>query len=381
MRILYYSPSSYGGIADYAHAQANALTKMGIEVDFLCSPNYPTDKEHNYNLLTQLKELNPDKPLTMKIARVWRYIRITLANYRTLSITIKRGSYKHVLMSSYAEYLAPLWAGQLRQLAKQGVVFGAIVHDPVRDFVLGPDWWHRWSVSKGYAYLKHAFVHEPIALDTGLQTEQITTTVIPMPPIVFPEPKRSKRSIRQELDIPEQAKVVLSFGHIRDGKNLDLIIRAMVHLSEVYLIVAGKEQSSGQKPAGFYQSIAESLNVADRCRWKIGFVSEAAAADLFTAADVVALTYSRVFRSASGVLAVAANYRKQCLASGGEGSLKTTVTKYVLGTWVEPDSWEAICAGLKQQLYTPPKSRWDDYYTDHSWLMNAKKVVSALKST
>ncbi|MEL7355046.1 MAG: glycosyltransferase family 4 protein [Cyanobacteria bacterium J06560_6] len=381
MKLLYYSPSSYGGLADYAHEQANALVEVGVEVDLLCMPNYPTDKGHQYTLVAQLKELDPDKPIKTKTGRVWRYINTTLTNYRTLSATIKRGAYKYVLMGSYAEYLSPLWARQLCHLAGRGVVFGAVVHDPVRDFVLGPAWWHRWSVSRGYAYLSNAFVHEHIALDTGTATKNLTTTVIPHGLYRFPHARRSASLVRQDLNIPQQAKVILSFGHIRDGKNLDLILHAMVKLPQVYLIVAGKEQSSGQRPASFYQRLAESLDVANRCRWEVGFVSEEVAADLFTASDIVALTYSRIFRSASGVLGVAANYQKQCIASGGEGALKETVKKYGLGTWVEPDSYEAIHTGLKQQLYKPPQPHWNDYYADNSWLMNAQKVVNALKST
>lgn len=383
MRILYYCPSSYGGLADYAHEQANAFAEMGIEVDFLCAPDYSINRACKYNLLTQLEKLEAkqSKSKGTRAGRIWRYVQITLKNYRMLGSTVEKGTYRYVLMGAYAEYLAPLWASQLRHLADQGVVFGAIIHDPVRDFVLGPTWWHRWSVAQGYAYLKHAFVHEPIALDTGQTHEQLITTVIPHGLYQFPSAQRSDLSVRRELNIPKQAKVVLSFGHIRDGKNLDLIIRAIAHLPNIYLVVAGKEQSSGQRPASYYQELAASLNVADRCRWQVGFISEETVADLFTATDVVALTYSQSFRSASGVLSVAANYQTQCLASGGEGSLKTTVAKYGLGTWVEPDSWEAIKDGLEQQLYHPHSARWKEYYTENSWLANAQIVVEALRTS
>ena len=38
MRLLYYSPASYGGLADYAHEQANAIASLGVEVTLLCTP-------------------------------------------------------------------------------------------------------------------------------------------------------------------------------------------------------------------------------------------------------------------------------------------------------------------------------------------------------
>ena len=381
MKLLYYSPSSYGGLADYAHEQANALAEIGVDVHFLCTPEYPAHKASKYRRMAELEEVNLDTTAAHKIARARQYLRVTLNNYRSLANTIRRGSYQYVLLSAYAEYFAPLWAGQFRRLAKQGVTFGAVVHDPVRDFVLGPIWWHKWSVAQGYSFLRNVFVHEQVAIDYGTRADCIRTTVISHGVYNFLDAQRSRLSVRKALNVPEQAKVMLSFGHIRDGKNLDLIIRAMVELPDVYLVVAGKEQSSGQRAAEYYQALAERLNVAERCRWQIGFISKSLAADLLSASDVVALTYSRDFRSASGVLTVAANYQKQCIASGGEGSLKTLVTKYHLGTWVEPDSWEAIQEGIKQHFLHPPSSLWREFYAENSWLANAQQVAKFLEAS
>lgn len=58
------------------------------------------------------------------------------------SVIVREG-FRRVLMASYIEYLAPIWAPRLRNLSRSGIVFGAIVHDPVRDYVVGPSWWHR----------------------------------------------------------------------------------------------------------------------------------------------------------------------------------------------------------------------------------------------
>ena len=48
-----------------------------------------------------------------------------------------------VLLSSYSEYLAPFWVLPHWILAKCfGVTYVANLHDPVRDYVVGPQWWH-----------------------------------------------------------------------------------------------------------------------------------------------------------------------------------------------------------------------------------------------
>lgn len=380
MKILYYSPSSYGGIADYAHEQANALSELGIEVDFLCTPDYPTHRATKYNRLAQLEELRPKNITSVKLVRAWRYLYIILANYWTLAAAIKKGSYQYVLLGSYAEYFAPLWAGQFRKLAKQGVTFGAVVHDPVRDFVLGSFWWHRWSVSQAYSFLREAFVHEPIDLDTGIQNHKIRTTVVPFGMYHFPESSQSRLEVRQHYKIPDNASLMLAFGHIRDGKNLDILIHAMKEIPGLYLLIAGKEQSSDQKPASFYQELATQLGLAERCRWRIGFLPETEVADLFNAADIAVMTYSKDFRSASSVLSVATNYKKICLVSSGESSLKSTVNKYSLGVWVAPDSCSSIRRGLEQLLERPPIPRWDDYFKNESWQKNAQFVINSLET-
>jgi glycosyltransferase involved in cell wall biosynthesis len=181
--------------------------------------------------------------------------------------------------------------------------------------------------------------------------------------------------MRTHLNLPLDAKVMLAFGHIRDNKNLDLVIRAMVNFPDLYLIVAGKEQSSSQRSADFYQDLAKTLGVADRCCWEVRFISETEIGNFFEAVDVTLFTYSNTFRSASSALNAAANYRKPCIASAGEGSMRSVVQKYQLGIWVAPDDVDAIVNGIKQWLENPPKPQWESYLDENSWALNAKLLL------
>lgn len=375
MSLLYYSPNASGGLADYAHAQANALADAGAEVVLLGSENFRTGRGEKYSVVPALREANGGASIVRKL----RYAQTLAANAKTLARVIREQKFSHVLFGSYFEYLAPLWAGPLRRLADSGVVFGAVVHDPVRDFVLGPRWWHRWSVACGYSFLREAFVHESIELDTARPMRRLRTTAVPHGVFEFPTPTETRDAARARLDLPRDAKVMLAFGHIRDGKNLDLVLQAMRRFPGVYLLVAGAAQSSGQKPPSFYQKLARELGVADRCRWKIGYVSEGETGNLFTAADVALLTYSRAFRSASGVLNAAIFFQTPCLASGGEGNLRSMVQKYDLGIWVNPDDIEALTHGIGRWLELPPVPRWADYAAANSWQRNAEIVMRQMK--
>jgi glycosyltransferase involved in cell wall biosynthesis len=248
----------------------------------------------------------------------------------------------------------------------------------VRDFVLGPFWWHRWSVACGYSFLKEAFVHEAIKLDTVRPMPQLRTTVIPQGIYHFPDRTQSREETRVSLNLPLDAKVMLAFGHIRDNKNLDLVIRAMVNFPDLYLLVAGKEQSSNQHPAAFYQDLAKTLGVAERCRWEVRFIADTEIGNFFEATDITLLTYSNTFRSASSALNTAANYRQPCIASAGEGSLRSVVQNYELGIWVDPDDVDAIVTGIKTWLENPLTPQWERYFEENSWALNANLVSQCL---
>jgi len=370
MRLLYYSPHPVGGLADYAHAQANALVEQGAQVTMLCSSGYPARERANYQVVERLTRSRGPKRM-----RAAEFIRVVLSNVSTLENYIRKENFSRVLFGSYSEYLAPLWSGKLRRLAARGVVFGAIIHDPVRDFVLGPKWWHNWSIACGYSFLREAFVHEAVKLDTGRPMPQLRTTVIPHGTYNFAAPNENREEIRRRLQLPENARVMLSFGHIRDGKNLDLVLHAMKQVGDIHLVVAGRPQSSRQKQPHFYQRLATDLGVADRCHWIIDFIPEGEVGNLFVASDIVLLAYGHGFRSASGVLNAAVFFRKPCLASGGSGNLRTMIQKYGLGTWIEPDNIDSLITGMRKAMYEPPSPRWNAYEGANSWEANAAIVI------
>ncbi|MEB3189379.1 MAG: glycosyltransferase [Snowella sp.] len=372
-KLLYFCPSWSGGIADYAHEQAQALGKKGIEVTFLTSPLFQKEKSDYYQTRPILTSANAFQSPIAVFRKTVLGLNI-LQNYYVLADIIRREKFQYVLLATYAEYLAPLWSFPLGQLAKQGVTFGAVVHDPVRGHVVGPLWWHRWSIACGYSFLREAFVHEAIKLDTEKPMPGLRTTIIPIGSYRFPKPQNSRETIRENLKVPNNSKIFLSFGQIRDNKNLDLAMKAIAEFPDIYLVVSGKVSTPTQRPVAYYQNLADRLGIAERCRWLINFISEKEVADLFNACDLILLTYSAKFRSASSVLNLAVNYQRPCLASAGEGNLKSVVQRYNLGVFVEPDNWQAIRDGIEQWLHSSGQPQWQQYEMDNSWEKNAEIV-------
>lgn len=376
-RLLYYAPATYGGLLIYAQEQADALAGLGIEVDVLCPPGFKKRPGDRYNIKPLLE--NPKTGTEgNKLLQIFRFYRKLTRNLGILRREIKRGGYRHVFFVSYAEYFAPLWAGAFRRLARNGVNFGSMVQEPERNFRVGPAWWHRWSVASAYSFLGSVFVHEDMPLDTGRPIPGLKVGVVPMAPHAYPDPSETREEVRRRLGIPQDAVVLMSFGHIRDNKNLDYSVLALKEVPQARLLVAGSRSASSQKPESFYVELAGSTGVADRCTWFLDYVSEEDAANYFEASDLVMLTYGSSFRSASGVLNVAARYRKPCIASAGEGSLKAVVTRYKLGIWVEPDDPAAVARGVREWIERRHAPLWDEYIRDNSWQRNAEVVARTM---
>ncbi len=373
MKILYHSPNHQGGLCEYALRQARALLDIeGVFLLWQAPGNLPAPQGAIVLPALPAPDLSPHRPRWRRAAD---FLSWSLATQGALAHAIAEHRPDAVMLPGWSEYFSPLWAWRLRRWQHRGVRFGAIIHDPVRDFKRGGQALHRFSLHQAYSFLDVAFVHEPINLDTaGFPSPKIT--VIPHGPFKVPDGKTACASLREDLGIPKTARVLLAFGHIRDGKCLDAVLEALVACPDCHLIVAGREQSGGQKPASTYQAQAQRLGITNRCHWFIHFIPNDDVWKYFRASDLLLLLYSHNFHSMSGVLNVNAQFRLPVLASAGSGPLLNAIRAYDLGPIIsEPTPANiAHALNLNHQL----DARWDDYLKDHSWEQNAERVVCAL---
>jgi len=285
-----------------------------------------------------------------------------------------------VLIACYSEYFAPLWAPIYRRLSRRGIPVGTIAHDPIRDFVLGPLWWHRWSVREGYSFVRDVFAHDDTPVDFGgPKPEGMRVHRIPLGPFEVAPPQIGRERMREALGFRSTDRVFLSFGQIRDGKNLDRFLRAMADFpGEVKLLVAGSSGGASQRRPTYYQELACELGLADRCTWDLRYIPDEETGDLFAAADFLVMTYSANFRSASGVMNAAVSARKPILASSGPGPFRTAMREYGLGVFVEPDDDAAILKGALHLLAVGADgAEWERYERENSWEENARRVKNA----
>jgi glycosyltransferase involved in cell wall biosynthesis len=368
--ILIHCPQGHGGLAEHTHYQARALHELGVPVRVLASRDFLEGRATPY-IVDRVLPAAPSGERGLR-RRILHAAWLSTIPWR-LAWRIVRLRPKSVLLASYSEYLSPLWIWPHRILRRAlGIRYGANLHDPVRDFRLGPGWWHRLSVRLAFAGLDYVIVHET-PLPPGLVPARVQVHEAPVGLYDLSRPAAGRAKQSRSAG----GKVLLCFGHIRDNKNIDLLIRALAGFPEVQLVVAGPPAAAGQRPEVFYRDLAQRSRVGERFRLVAQFIADEDVADYFREADWVAVTYSASFRSQSGVLNIAARARKLVLASSGPGPLKSVVQRFGLGVFVEPDSVDAIVRGLRGLMDHPPAPDWEGYERYASWEANARTVMAA----
>ena len=387
MRILLHSLSSSGGLAEHTHYQARTFWAMGLDVEVLCPSDflqgrkldYPTRRIYRpFEKRKRANGISTDLPRVL--ANIWNLL---VVQWR-LAFAVAARRPDVVLLDSYMEYLSPLWIWPHLLLSKiLGITYIANLHDPVRDLVVGPRFWHHISVRLSFLPLDFCVVHQHFpdrrSIPSGVQLIEAPVGVYDLQ-----ETDIDPKEVRREWGVKDDKVVFLSFGFIRDNKNVDLLIRALSRNPDAVLVVMGSAQSSKNKPLQFYRDLASQVGVADRVIFREEFVPDEALRGYFSAADVIAITYDGSFHSQSGVLNIAARARRPVLASSGESPLRSSVEKFCLGVFVEPDSEAAVAAGmgtLCRQLRAGDcgsEPDWDGYEQHASWERNAEVIFEAI---
>jgi glycosyltransferase involved in cell wall biosynthesis len=373
--LLIFSPSVGGGLAEYVFHQAEALENAGAKVTCLISPSFLKGRASTFERIICLGDPPSEEKsrLFKKLKMAWHLV----ANQMTLACQVWRRRPDLVLLDSYIEYLSPLWVWPHWILAKfWRIRYAANLHDPVRSYAIGPAWWHKLSVRLAYWPLDFVLVHDKLQNPSAVPA-RVRVVQVPHGLYEIRGTPPDRESVRDGWGVRAGQKVFLAFGFVRDGKNLDLAIRALVHVPEAFLVMAGSVASAKDKPFAFYRELADTLGVADRCRFFEGFVTDNDTGKFFCGTDFVLLTYASSFHSQSGVLNIAAGAHKPVLASASPSPLIESVRRFQLGIAVAPDSLTAIVEGLRQLLLTPIQPRWQDYEAKAAWADNARGVLQA----
>jgi glycosyltransferase involved in cell wall biosynthesis len=137
-------------------------------------------------------------------------------------------------------------------------------------------------------------------------------------------------------------RTLLFFGHVRRYKGLDVLLRAMplvLRREECRLVVAGEFYD----PIERYEAIVREAGIDRHVEIHPRYVSNAEAARLVAAADVLVLPYTTATQSA--VLRVAAENALPAIASRA-GALAESIEHDVTGLLVPPGDPDALAAAV-----------------------------------
>lgn len=188
----------------------------------------------------------------------------------------------------------------------------------------------------------------------------------------------SKAEARKHLGLPENEKIILFFGFIRQYKGLDLLLEAMAEMknsksqtlnqpageSIPKLLVAG-EFYEDSKP---YFDQIEKLGIKDNLLLRTDFIPDSEVKYFLSAADAVIQPYRNATQS--GVTPLAYHFEKPMVVTN-VGGLPSLVPHEKVGLVVEPNP-QAIADGILRFYQLG-----EDYFIPH--LRNEKQKYSWTK--
>jgi len=185
--------------------------------------------------------------------------------------------------------------------------------------------------------------------------------------------KIDKREARDKLGIPQDKKVLLYFGFVREYKGLDILLNTMPLLSEdYYLLAAGEVYGSDRK----YREIFENSPSKDRINLQLRYIADHEVPLFFSASDVNILPYRSATQS--GILAIAFHFDLPVIVTD-VGSLGETVEKENTGLVAEKAEPEVLMQRIEKYFtdYSPEifVDAIQDYKKKNSWKSLADAVV------
>lgn len=203
---------------------------------------------------------------------------------------------------------------------------------------------------------------------------------------MYPPAARSREVGREDLEIPADRTVAISYGLVRPYKGVENVLQALrcPGCENVVLLICGREAGypdpdpPGSDPLWRMRALARQLGVENRVRFVPGVLSLQSTSDLMAASDVVMLPYTKSY--GSGVLLLALTFGKYLVVTP-TGGTREYVTGYPFATVIgSPDPGEIARAlrGVENALGEPRTCRADTVQL--SWSTITRQILSGLQA-
>ncbi len=371
IRVSFYNFFHAGGIGRYTNDLLGTLARYpDLDIELMCTPQFKWQDIDGVSVWPGLT------PITHPVAPM-RRARFLYANWSSPRRALKRARDVDADIIHFSEFNHITYGYWRKALKNSRIKLAVSVHDVKRDKVIFNREMEDNNLTTLYRDADALFVHsrfqgQELEAFAGVDPEKVH--VVPHGPYAYGEANSDPGRLRREFGLPDDATVALSFGQVRDEKNIDGLIRAMpLCRKPFHLIVAG--QAGGRhKDAAYYLDLARQLGVADRVHMRDGYVPAEEVGDLFSVADWVALPYVKSFSSQSGVLNVAAHYQCPVLVSEAP-VLRETVVESDIGIAAVDNSPPALARAIDKmhiRLLEQYPFAFAHYKKKYSWEENAR---------
>jgi len=379
LRVGFYLFFPGGGIGRYTHELMAAMAgSSNARVKALCVPEYEWADADQYTTWEGLVSISHDVPLFRRL----RFLKGQFVNpLRAMNNARKSGL--DILHFSHINHLSfPFWK---KQLERMEVRVAATAHDVRRQNRIVSRWWEERQLKSFYRFVDALFVHSEHQVEKLIEFADANRKkihVVPHGPYEHGPAPNGKQRAREKWDLPRDRPVALFFGQVRDEKNLDNFIEAVVLSStSPAVVVAGRMGGRRHRGPDYYRGIADQLGVDEQIRFIPRHITDEETGELFTASDWVALPYQEEFTSQSGVLNVAAHYERPVLV-GGAPVLQETVQASDIGVTCATSSPQELAKGIDaitQKVSNGYHHAFEEYQQNHSWEENARRTLAVYR--
>lgn len=327
-----------GGDKPYALGLLKALTDQAVAVDFIGSDDFVPAQEVSapgVSFLNLRGNMNPAVPVYEKIGRLTRYY------FRLIAYLVRSDvDIVHVLWAHKVWFLDRLLVPGFIRLRKKKLVFTAHnVNERERDG--GDNLWNRLTLRSLYGLADQIFVHtarmkKQMAAEFSVPAAKVNVIPFGINNTV-PKTGLDWKQSRARLDLEEDAKVLLFFGHIASYKGLEYAVQALKVLlnrdQSFRLLIAGPIKSGNDYWRGI-ERLAKELEVGDYVISRLEYVPDSEVEVYFKAANVTLLPYRFIYQS--GVLFLSYSFGVPVVAAD-VGSLRDDVLEGRTGAICRPE--------------------------------------------
>ncbi|MBQ8350281.1 MAG: glycosyltransferase [Ruminococcus sp.] len=253
---------------------------------------------------------------------------------------IKKLKPDYIIMQWWHPYFSPCYTGLsmlTRKIPKIFVCHNVFPHErfPLDKFLT------RTVLKKGKAYITHSAM-DAEDLKSIVAAPNYETTVLPVHNS-FKMKNLTKSQARLAADVPEDKKILLFFGFVREYKGLRHIINAMPEIvkydSNIRLMIVGEFRSDKEN----YLEQIKKLNVGNNIDIVDGYIPDSGIEKYFAASDLIVLPYESATQS--GIVQIAYGFEKPVIATN-VGGLPEVIADGKTGYIVEPKNPKALAEAV-----------------------------------